>query len=70
MFTQRSDTNKATIITPSSSTWTRTYVAFFELPVPLVLVVLWVAGVVLEGLVVVALYEGGLILLRYLGGII
>ena len=35
----------------------RAYEGFLELPVPVVLAVLWVAGAVLEGLCIAALYE-------------
>ena len=34
----------------------RAYEGFLELPVPVVLAVLWVAGAVLEGLCIAALY--------------
>ena len=34
----------------------RAYEGFLELPVPIVLAVVWVAGAVLEGALVVALY--------------
>ena len=37
----------------------RAYEGFLELPVPIVLAVLWVAGAVLEALCIVALYEVG-----------
>ena len=42
------------------------YESFLALPVPVVLAVLWVAGVVLEVTCVMALYEGGLVLVREL----
>ena len=35
----------------------RAYEGFLELPVPVVLAVLWVAGAVLEGSCIAALYE-------------
>jgi hypothetical protein len=35
----------------------RIYTSFLELPVPVVLAVLWVAGAVLEGLCVISIYE-------------
>ena len=38
----------------------RAYEGFLELPVPVVLAVLWVAGAVLEGSCVAALYAVGL----------
>lgn len=47
------------------------YERFLELPVPVVLVVLWVAGVVLEVLCVAelyALYWNGMVLVRLLEG--
>jgi hypothetical protein len=47
------------------------YERFLEMPVPVVLGVLWVAGVVLEGLCVAALYWlywNGLVLVQLLGG--
>jgi hypothetical protein len=47
----------------------RGYERFLELPVPVVLVVLWVAGVVLEVLCVVELYSlywNGLVLVESL----
>ena len=63
MRTRRATTNKTPIDAPSaSSKLARTYVAFLELPVPLVLLVLWVSGALLEGLCVVALYEAGSVL--------
>jgi hypothetical protein len=43
------------------------YERFLELPVPVVLALLWVVGVVLEGLCVAALYWNGLVLVRLLG---
>jgi hypothetical protein len=67
MLTRRAPTNKTPIDTPSASTLARAYVAFLELPVPLVLLVLWVSGALLEGLCVVALYEAGLVLARMVG---
>ena len=45
----------------------RTYEGFLELPVPVVLAVLWVAGAVLEGSCVAALYAVGLGLARLVG---
>ena len=39
-----------------------------ELPVPVVLAVLWVAGAALEVACVVALYEVGSVLVRLAGG--
>jgi len=45
----------------------RAYEWFLELPVLIVLAVLWVVGLVLEGLGVVALYQGGLVLSRLVG---
>ena len=47
------------------------YEQFLELPVPVVLVVLWVAGVVIEVLCVellYALYWNGMVLVRLLEG--
>jgi hypothetical protein len=47
------------------------YEQFFEMPVPIVLVVLWVGGVVLEVLCVAelyALYWNGQVLVQLLGG--
>ena len=47
------------------------YERFLELPVPIVLVVLWTAGVLLEVLCVVelyALYWNGMVLVRLLEG--
>ena len=49
----------------------RTYERFLGLPVPLVLMVLWVMGVVLELLCVAALYSlywNGLVLAQLLDG--
>jgi hypothetical protein len=49
----------------------RGYERFLDLPVPVVLVVLWVAGVVLEVLCVVELYSlywNGLVLVESLEG--
>jgi hypothetical protein len=46
------------------------YERFLETPVPVVLVVLWVVGVVLEGLCVAALYSlywNGQVLVQVLG---
>jgi hypothetical protein len=46
------------------------YERFLETPVPLVLVVLWAVGVVLEGLCVTVLYSlywNGLVLAKLLG---
>jgi hypothetical protein len=45
----------------------RAYEGFLELPVPVVLAVLWVAGAVLEGSCVAALYAVGLGLARLVG---
>jgi hypothetical protein len=44
------------------------YERFLDLPVPVVLVVLWVVGAVLEGAFVAALYRSGLVLVQLLGG--
>jgi hypothetical protein len=47
------------------------YEQFLEMPVPVVLVVLWVAGVVVEVLCVTALYSlywNGQVLVQLLGG--
>ena len=46
------------------------YERFLELPVPLVLAVMWVAGAVLEGALVAALYWNGLVLVQLVGDII
>jgi len=46
----------------------RAYEGFLELPVPVVLAVLWVAGAALEVACVVALYEVGSVLVRLAGG--
>ena len=46
----------------------RAYEGFSELPVPVVLAVLWVAGAALEVACVVALYEVGSVLVRLAGG--
>ncbi len=46
------------------------YERFLELPVPIVLAVLWVGGAVLEGSCVVALYEGGLVLTQSVGAVL
>ena len=46
----------------------RAYEGFLELPVPVVLAVLWVAGAALEVEGVVALYEVGSVLVRLAGG--
>lgn len=43
------------------------YERFLELPVPVVLALLWVAGVVLEVSCVAVLYWNGLVLVRLLG---
>jgi hypothetical protein len=43
------------------------YERFLELPVPVVLALLWVVGVVLEGSCLAALYWNGLVLVRLLG---
>ena len=48
----------------------RAYEGFLELPVPVVLAVLWVAGAVLEGLCIAALYAVGLGLVRLVGVIL
>ena len=48
----------------------RAYEGFLELPVPVVLAVLWVAGSVLEGLCIAALYAVGLGLARLVGVIL
>jgi hypothetical protein len=45
----------------------RAYEWFLDLPELIVLAVLWVVGLVLEGLGVVALYRGGLVLARLEG---
>jgi hypothetical protein len=45
------------------------YEQFLELPVPVVLAVLWVVGAVLEG-GVVALYWSGLLLVQQVGDIL
>ena len=42
----------------------RAYEGFLELPVPVVLAVLWVAGAALEVACVVTLYEVGSVLVR------
>lgn len=42
----------------------RAYERFLELPVPVVLAVLWVAGAALEAACVVALYGVGSVLVR------
>jgi hypothetical protein len=62
MRTRRADTNNTPIDTPSASTLAWAYEAFLELPAPLVVLVLWVSGALLEGLCVVALYEAGSVL--------
>jgi hypothetical protein len=46
----------------------RAYEGFLELPVPVVLAVLWVVGAALEVACVVALYEVGSVLVRLAGG--
>jgi hypothetical protein len=46
----------------------RTYAGFLELPVPVVLAVLWVVGAALEVACVVTLYEVGSVLVRVAGG--
>ena len=46
----------------------RAYKGFLELPVPVVLAVLWVAGAALEVACVVALYEVGSVLVWLAGG--
>jgi hypothetical protein len=46
----------------------RTFERFLELPVAVVLAVLWAAGAVLEGTVVLVLYLGGLVLVQTLVG--
>ncbi len=46
----------------------RAYAGFLELPVPVVLAVLWVAGAALEVAGVVTLYEVGWVLVRLAGG--
>jgi hypothetical protein len=46
------------------------YEQFLELPVPVVLAVLWVVGAVLEGGVVAALYWSGLLLVPQVGDIL
>jgi len=43
------------------------YERFLELPVPVVLALLWVVGVVLEVSCVASLYWNGLVLVRLLG---
>ena len=43
------------------------YEQFLELPVPVVLAVMWVVGAVLEGSVVAALYWSGLVLVQLVG---
>jgi hypothetical protein len=47
-----------------------TYERFLQLPVLAVLVVLWVAGAVLEVACVMALYQGGLALVRVLEAVL
>ncbi len=44
----------------------RAYEGFLELPVPIVLAVLWAAGAVLEALCIVTLYEVGSVLVQAL----
>ena len=46
----------------------RAYEGFLELPVPVVLAGLWVAGVAFEAACVVALYEVGSVLVWLAGG--
>ena len=46
------------------------YEQFLELPVPVVLAVMWVVGAVLEGALVVALYWYGLVLVQLVGDIL
>ncbi len=46
----------------------RAYEGFLELPVPVVLAGLWVAGAALEVACVVTLYEVGSVLVRLAGG--
>ena len=46
----------------------RTYERFLELPVPVVLAVLWVVGAALEVACVVTLYDLGSVLVRLAGG--
>ena len=43
------------------------YDRLLELPVPVVLTLLWVVGMVLEGSCLAALYWNGLVLVRLLG---
>jgi hypothetical protein len=44
------------------------YERFLELPVTVVLAVLWVAGAVVEGIFVALLYWSGVALVQLLGG--
>ena len=46
------------------------YEQFLELPVPVVLTVMWVVGAVLEGALVAALYWYGLVLVQLVGDIL
>jgi hypothetical protein len=46
------------------------YEQFLELPVPMVLAVMWVVGAVLEGALVAALYWNGLVLVQLVEDII
>jgi hypothetical protein len=46
------------------------YEQFLELPVPVVLAVMWVVGTVLEGALVAALYWNGLVLVQLVGDIL
>jgi hypothetical protein len=48
---------------PSSRSITEAYSWFLELPVPVVLAVLWLVGVVLLGTVVIAAYSAEVLLL-------
>ena len=48
----------------------QSYEQFLELPVPVVLAVLWVVGAVLEGTLVAALYWNGLVLVQLVGEIL
>ena len=46
------------------------YEQLLELPVPVVLAVMWVVGAVLEGTLVAALYWNGLVLVQLVGDIL
>ncbi len=46
------------------------YEQFLELPVPVVLAVMWVVGAVLEGALVATLYWSGLVVVQLVGDIL